>query len=277
MLRWVQSTRLAVDAFADGSTVLAWASRLEDGAAVAGARVRITGADADLGSGTADSDGLVRMRPLEGERRREFERGEALLVVEDGADRAFLRVDPWVPDRTPEPRPAALAGLRRPRPLPSRREGCDQGLPPPLRHGGRRRRGAPARCRGIRRLVADAANGEEVLDGSWTVDDYGAFGGEIALPADIAVGPAILQMRLEGGTGLSSELAEAQFVHELHVAEFRRPEFEVSVSASRPRSCWGCTGVFEAGARYFAAARSAAPTCAGAFPAEAASYSPPGW
>ena len=77
MSAWVQATRIGLDAFADGETLLAWTSDLANGRPLADVELALGGA-----RGRTQTNGLARLG---------LERAAApLLVARRGADLAIL-------------------------------------------------------------------------------------------------------------------------------------------------------------------------------------------
>ncbi len=273
VVRWVQSTRLAVDAFADGREILAWVTDLRDGTSVDGATIRVLDGANALVEGSSGSDGLARLATLPVSQQRALERSEAIMVAGAGADSAFLRVDPWF--------------LSEREPTNSLRWHVfdDRGLYRPGEtstiHGYLRRYGTGPEG-DLERLpdgLGDvdwtlmSANGEEVESGTWAIDEFGSFGGAISMPADITVGMAVLRLALPSGAGFEGD----GYGHPLRVAEFRRPEFEVSVEAEQAEVVLGGTGVFEASASYFAGGALPGADVRWTVSGSPTNYSPPGW
>ena len=197
---WVQATRLGVSAAREAKEALAWVTRLEDGAPVAGATVRFLGGQ----SQRTDDSGLATL-PLEG--RRE------LLLASEGRDTVLL------PGYWNSSNPGAQLRwftcddrhLYRPKESVKvkgwvrRYDAAEGGDVLPL--------GIPPR--GDWRVLD--ARGREVAKGRAEFDAWGGFSLSFELPDTIHVGQARLTF-------------DAGHTHRFQVAEFRRPEFEVQAS-----------------------------------------------
>lgn len=215
---WVQRTNLGVDALADAEQLVVWTTDLRTGAPVAGARVAVDGADL---AATTGADGLASIRP---------QSGPAHLVVTSGDDSAILPT--W---ETSYRSFEARTDVARWHVL------DDRGLYRP---------GETAHVKGwVRRLTLSAdARLAPIDDGAtvaWTAHD--AFGNEIAtgvapvnrlggfdlaveIPVEASLGEGWLQLRLDGASGLDGN----DHHHRVRLAEFRRPEFEVTARAESP-------------------------------------------
>jgi uncharacterized protein YfaS (alpha-2-macroglobulin family) len=221
---WVQSTRLGLDAQRDAADLLAWVTRLEDGAPVQGAQVRL------LPGGPAaatDAGGVAQLRLANRAR---------LLLATHAGDSTFFEggFDPYTV--TEQLRWFTFDDRHLYRPGEDVRvKGWVRRLDPgeggdvlPL-----------GQARGSGYVVHDA-RGQELKKGAVQFDELGGFDLVFELPDTIHVGPVTVQFDLG-------------HVHQVRVAEFRRPEFEVSVApgASGPYLA-GEQAVVTATASYFA-------------------------
>jgi alpha-2-macroglobulin len=258
---WVQSSRIGLDAFADTTTLVAWATALIDGAPMGGVDVRVLPAGT---AATTGGDGLARLK-LE-------EKPGLLLVARRGDDAAILpqSLYSW----------GGNEGWRR-RP----QEGQvrfnvfdDRQLYRP---------GEEVHVKGwVRRLGAGPAGDVGPVEGGsrkveWTLRDshrnrvasgvapLGALGGfdlGVKLPRTMNLGGAALDLVLDGKRGY----------HSFQVQEFRRPEFEVKAQPSEGPHLVGGGADVTVSAAYFAGGGLAAAPVRWRVVAEPGHFSPPG-
>ncbi len=237
---WVQSTRLGLDAFADDEALVAWASSLADGHALADVAVSL------LPGASARTDGLGLARLALGNTPA------PLLVARLGRDVAFLPAQTswWAPGTGWRKR--SSGGLRF----------CvldDRGMYRP---------GEEVRVKGwLRRLGAGPrgdvepppdgigpiawtlrdARGNEAGKGSAPLGGLGAFDLTLKLPATMALGSAQLQLDAGG-----APIEGGRYLHRFEVQEFRRPEFEVAAAASEGPFTIGTHATVTVSAAYYA-------------------------
>lgn len=247
---WVQATRLGVDTVADAIALRAWVTDLATGAPIVGATATLGDASA-----TTAEDGTCAL-PLS---------PQSLLAVQLDGDVALLP-----------------AGGRRPWGLGGRLTvGAawllfdDRGLYRPgeqvrLKGWIRRLTGGPAgdvasadRTKPVAWMAQDAL-GNEIASGVAPIDDLGGFDITVDLPETVNLGDA------------SIALDEHRY-HEFRIAEFRRPEYEVSVSIDPDRAIAGDTVTASALAVYYAGGPLRAASVNWSVTATAARYAPPGW
>ncbi len=225
VLAWIQVTELAVDAVADGESLLAWVSKLSDGKPVAGAALRL---HPEGSTGTSDATGLAQLAPPEGQKPGR------LLAARVGADVVIL----------PENRYywGGSSWMRRDRPGPTLRWYVfdDRKLYKPkeevrvkgwlrlvdLGRGGGIR-GLPASGSSLRYEVREA-RGNKVAEGTAQVGALGGFDLSFKLPDTVNLGHASITLTASGSGASSGET----HYHSFRVEEFRRPEFEVSSNVS---------------------------------------------
>ncbi len=246
--RWVQATKLGLSAFNDSEGTLVWVNQLADGQPVSGAAV----SNSNGMSATTNADGLATLSSA-GNAPFESERGAGAmathLVAQKGADVALL--------------PGGFAdwASRSPGEQLSWYFFTDRGLYKPgeeVHIKGLVRDFDPGKGGDVAALaggptevgyVLTASNGQEIARGTLPVGTFGGFDGVLALPEDIELGYAQLQLSATGG-----EMPETgrEFGATINVAEFRRPEFEVKVESEEPYYFIGDQGVVSAQASYYA-------------------------
>ena len=221
-ITWAQVTQIALDAFVDGTEMLVWANSLVDGSPLAGVELSL------LPSGvtaTTDDTGIATLQ-LEG--------ADNMLVARRGRDVAFL------PERFYDPR--GRGGWQR-------REEIDR-----LRwfvFDDRRmyRPGEEVHVKGWTRRIGGGKGGDleglrgaadrisyeligprgnQILNGVLESSLLGGFNLAFTLPEEMNLGSARLRLHADGIGRLSGR----DHHHFFQVQEFRRPEFEVSASAS---------------------------------------------
>ncbi len=220
MRAWVQSTRLGLDAFADGESLLAWATALADGRPLDGVALSLGGAEA-----RTDASGLARLALPD--------TAAPVLVARAGADVAMLPAETsWWNEG---------AGYRR---VPFRdalrwfvfddRRMYRPGEEARVKGWMRRVGGGPtgdvgAVPSGLDRVAWTLrdSRGNDVAKGEAPLSGTAAFDLALKLPTTTNLGTASLELQAPGAT-----LDGSVHVHGLEVQEFRRPEFEVKAQAS---------------------------------------------
>ena len=219
---WVQSTRLGLDAFADGETLLAWTTSLADGRPVEGAAVSLSGPGAPSRS---DASGLARLALPD--------TSAPLVVARLGRDVAILPSSSgWWSEGQGFRRSAYHDTLRW-------FVFDDRKTYKP---------GEEARLKGWVRRVGSGPSGDvrsapEALDRvTWTLRDSrgneigkgearlspaGAFDLSLKLPPTVNLGTTAVALEARGAA-----IDGASYQHTIEVQEFRRPEFEVKAQAS---------------------------------------------
>lgn len=242
---WVQSTRIGLDAVVDDQSMTASATSLIDGHPLGGVELSLT--DSTARATSADSGLATLDLPRAGAPHR-------LLVARHGDDVAFLPQssywwgsgDAWVRS----PRVNALRwfvfddrGIYKPkesmhfkgwmRVIGAGPKGEVQGL-----------NGA---VKTVRYRVVDS-RGNEVAKGDAPVGAAGGFSGVVTLPDTMNLGTASLELSALNAAGL----AGTKSTHRFQVEEFRRPEFEVSASATPGPYFIGSHAVVSTEAKYYA-------------------------
>ncbi len=231
---WIQSTSMGLDAFVDDEALLAWATSLTDGRPVSGATVELVPGAASARTG---ADGLATL-PLS-------ESASGLLVARLGDDVAFLPEQPfgWSGSgwrrhpRTDELRFYVFDDRRMYRP------GETVNVKGWSRRLGAGPRGdyRPADVQQASFVLHDS-RGNEVTKGDAPLDALGGFELRLELPGTMNLGTASLQLSAGG----------AVHQHTFEVQEFRRPEYEVTASASEGPHFVGGHATVTATAAYYA-------------------------
>ena len=254
---WVQATHIGVDSLVDATTLRAWVTDLSTG-------VPLAGATATLGTASAVSgeDGTCVL-PL-------FDVPELLLAVRLEKDLALLPFDGW------------RGGWRR-------REVTDSAAWLVFDDRGLYRPGEQVRLKGWLRTLtggpagdvapapssleavtwtAGDALGNEIASGTACLDGLGGFDITVDLPETVNLGDARVEL-----DGLGTE----RWRHKFRIAEFRRPEYEVSASIAPDRAIAGETVTGSVRAAYYAGGPLRAAPVDWAVTGTPARYSPPGW
>jgi uncharacterized protein YfaS (alpha-2-macroglobulin family) len=268
---WIESTRIGLDAFADGGRLLAWTNALADGAPLGGVEVSLVGRNAPLATKTTDDAGIATLT-LPDDRA-------SLLVARQGADVAILPADasPW-----------GDSGWARSSPSDSLRWYVfdDRGIYRPgeqvsvkgwIRRIGAGPQGDVGPLMGAAELVRYRlldSRGNELLKGSSNLNALGGFTMAFTLTESMNLGPAGLELTAEGGSGGVDNL---QTYHQFQVQEFRRPEFEVKTTASEGLHLVGDSATVEVSANYYAGGGLPDAEVTWNVRQAPGQYSPPGW
>ncbi|MFN0108326.1 MAG: Ig-like domain-containing protein [Blastocatellia bacterium] len=273
IILWVQATQIGLDAFADQTELVGWATSLKDGKPIAGAQLELLGnvgaESGRQGAATTAADGLAKLAlPASGSQK--------MLVARQGSDVAFLPESPhwWEGAQSSWNRRAAQDSLLW-HVFDDRamyRPGEEVHIKGWLRRVSGGKLGDVGLAAGIRNVgyVLHDSQGNEVLKGSMRVNALGGFDAAFKLPATMNLGHSYLALKAEGaGT------AGYDHNHHLQVQEFRRPEYEVKVSVSNgPHLVRGSATVTAAASYYAGGALSNAETT-WSVTAKSTNYTPP--
>jgi hypothetical protein len=260
---WVQATRIGITAYTDGSRMTAWASSLTDGQPLPGVEFRL------LPAGTTGRTGADGLAALALPRQRE---GEPFLVARLGSDVAILAPGMgragwgrWIArDTLPVGMWHSFTDRNLYRPGETVRF---KGWLRWLRPGVDGQLTLPAQGE-VSYTVRDP-RGEELAKGTARLTALGGFDGSFALPRGANLGGAYITVRAPG--------ARAEHMIPLVVQEFRRPEYEVSVTADPgPHFIGGGTEVV-ARASYFSGGGLAGAPVSWQVTSAPGFYDPPGW
>lgn len=240
ILTWVQVTDLSLHASWDDQSMLAWAAKLADGAPVEDVQVRIVGRD-DPATPTG-KDGVAKL-PLDPPADRDSDAAtkeapravDSVLVAQKGQDSAML------PERI-----YAYNAEEASRWSPKERNDSllwhifdDRGMYQPgetvhvkgwVRYARVQRDDAirTAHDANVRYTVEDP-RGNTLHEGTFTLNENGAFDLSFDLPDDTNLGHALLNLRVDGA---KVQKSMQHISHRFQIQEFKRPEFEVSVDKS---------------------------------------------
>ncbi|HEX8208854.1 MAG TPA: Ig-like domain-containing protein [Longimicrobium sp.] len=261
---WVQSTRIGLAAFGDATDLTAWASSLVDGRPLPGVEVRLHPAGT---AATTGADGLATMALPAATGR------EAFIVARSGGDVALLAPGMgnagWV-HLARQPEHARVSWYTF----------TDRNLYRP---------GETVRFKGWARRMSFGKNGVIALPGRGTVDyqvrdsrgneiakgtaqltELGGFDASFVVPQGANLGHASIQVSLAGSPNDSHGFS-------FLMQEFRRPEYEVSVTADEgPHFVGGGTEVV-ARASYFSGGGLPGAPVEWSVTATPGFFSPPGW
>jgi alpha-2-macroglobulin len=215
---WVQRTEIGLDAFVDDTDFVAWATSLRDGTPLADVKLTLV----PYGTGTTGADGTARLalKELSGKATPN------LLLAQRGNDMAILAEDEqegtWHRKAVSEELRWYVfddRGLYRP--------GEEIHVKGWLRHIRNTKDGdvgLPAEAANKIAYILKDPQSNEVSKGSVSINPFGGFDFALKLPATMNLGEAYFDLKAEG----NGELYVRGFIHRFRVAEFRRPEFEVS-------------------------------------------------
>ncbi|MBC8503639.1 MAG: hypothetical protein H8D34_02205, partial [Chloroflexi bacterium] len=221
---WVQVTQIGLDAFADHSEMVVWASALQDGAPLSGVSITSDAADVEAGAFGAltGENGIAKFEiPVS---------GATYLVASLGEDQALLPRSTYYWGGDSWYRRTVYDDLRwyvfDDRQM--YKPGEEVHLKGWLRRVGGKQDGDVG-------LVGDSVSsvnymltgpqGNEIASGAAEVNALGGFDFAITLPDNTNLGYAQLQLYALGNL---DNLTSTEYYHSLQIQEFRRPEFEVS-------------------------------------------------
>lgn len=240
VIKWVQATRIGLDAFVDATRLIAWATALDDGRPLGGIEVELVPGGPRAVTGP---DGLATLT---------LGAPATALLARKGNDVALLpaRTSWW--DQTGWQRGPGQdqlrwlvfddRGLYRP--------GEDARVKGWVRLIGHDPSGdveaAPAAVQSVTYVLRDS-QGNEVAKGTAPVGALGGFDLALTLPPTMNLGPAFLEV-----STTAPGIALTAHGHAIQVQEFRRPEFEVGAQASPGPHFVGGKAVTTVRAAYFA-------------------------
>jgi alpha-2-macroglobulin len=226
---WIQATNIGLDAFADQSNLLGWATSLKDGKPLGNIEMAIANYKAvEQSDAKTGANGLASFAlPNSG--------GKKMLIARNGKDVAFLPEDlGWWDDGNHSGwRKQAAGDVLRWHVFDDRgmyRPGEEARVKGWLRAVGNHPKGdvaMAAGATGVNYVLRDS-RGNEILKGSTGVNASGGFDAAFKLPPTMNLGNAYLMLTADGGVNAQNN----QHPHIIRVQEFRRPEYEVKTTAS---------------------------------------------
>jgi uncharacterized protein YfaS (alpha-2-macroglobulin family) len=269
VVSWAQATRIGLDAFADHERLVAFATRLADGAPLPGVQLQLLPGGIKAATG---ADGLADFALTT--------KGNRVLLATQGEDRAFLpeQVGGWygVNDESGWRRTPLAAELlwhvfddrQMYRPGETARiKGWLRARSPGLRGG----LNLPTQAAKTIRYTLHDSQGNKLLTGTRPVNALGGFDLTLTLPKTPNLGHAQLELEVIAGT-----MKGQQSGHTIQIQEFRRPEYEVKARASEGPHLVGGHADLTVSAQYFAGGALANAETHWAVSATPGSYSPPG-
>jgi hypothetical protein len=247
---WIQATNIGLDAFADRTDLLGWATSLKDGKPLGDVEMSIAdfGGIAQAG-GRTGANGLAKLQlPDIG--------GRKMLIARKGKDTAILPEDLSWWDRADQSswkkQPMAAdvlkwhvfddRGMYRPG-----EEVHIKGWLRKVSAGPQGDVGLATGAGSVNYTLKDS-RGNEVLKGAARVNAAGGFDAAFKLPATMNLGYSPLTLTAEGN--LAAQRVEHQ--HSIRVQEFRRPEYEVKTTASEGPHFVGAHAMLAVAANYYA-------------------------
>lgn len=275
---WVQCTNIGLDAFTDGSSTVAMATRLDTGEPIHGAQI----SKGQLSSST-DKNGIARF---------EFKQAadDSPLICKSGSDQTFL-ADLWAGGEPPAPGSSSEPDQHiRGNDTLRWYTVTDRNLYRPAEKvqlkGWFRFFGSGAK--GDLSLVANSVddieykindgNGLEIGKGTVKPDELGGFNFSFDIPKNANLGDAIVNLQARrAGKPLSEEYG-AWSQCNFKIEEFRRPEFELTLKSSAGNSLQlGEATNITASANYFAGGPLAEAAITWSVRTQSSNYDPPGW
>ncbi|HKE19873.1 MAG TPA: Ig-like domain-containing protein, partial [Kofleriaceae bacterium] len=261
---WVEATEIALDAFVDSGELLAWATRLKDGAPMEGVEVALQGT-----RGATGARGTAALALPEKSRARQ------MLIGRKGDDVAFLpentyawsEVGGWrkqkqdaqlswfVYDDRAMYRPGEEVHLKGWLRVLDTGEGGD--------------------VMGLAGQVDDVSykvigpRGNDLTSGKAQVSALGGFDAAFTLPTTPNLGAARVEFSARGKKA-------GAFTHAFQIQEFRRPEYEVSATASEGPHLVGRGADIAVKAAYYAGGGLASADVVWQVSSSPTSFTPPG-
>ncbi len=239
---WAQRTSLGLAAWADAATMVGWVNELSTGAPISGASLTLEPTGPRL---ETDAQGLARgALPASGS-------GPQVLIARRGEDSALLALDGGYRDDASwlrqEPSDSLSWFVFDDRKM--YKPGEEVRIKGWLRRVGAGPQGDLGLAETVRglRWVLNDARGAEISKGTAALSARGGFDLRLALPDTINLGSAWVQLSVDGG-GFDQDATS----HSFEVQEFRRPEYEVSASASPGPHMLGERATATVSARYYA-------------------------
>ncbi|HMV85460.1 MAG TPA: alpha-2-macroglobulin family protein [Blastocatellia bacterium] len=228
---WLQATQIGLDAFADYSDLVGWATSLKDGKPASGVEMSlaVAAASGQEASATTGNDGVARFA-------LPANPGQKLLIARKGEDVAILPESPyWWEGNQSQWQKRSVNDWLTWHVLDDRamyRPGEEVHVKGWLRRIGGGKSGdvglATELVKSVSYVLYDS-RGNEVTKGSLRVNALGGFDTKFKLPPTMNLGHANMTFFADG---VPNNFAGFQVNHAFQVQEFRRPEYEVKVAAA---------------------------------------------
>lgn len=251
--RWIQSTGIALDALADGDSLVVWANSLKDGSPLAGVSLDLI-EEASAGRSVL---GRPALTSSEGTARIELPASEVdkILIARSGEDSAILAQEVYQWGLWSNATKSSKRDDLRWHVIDDRsiyRPGEEAHFKGWVRRSDSSPLGDIGLARDLNRrieyLLSDS-QGNQLAAGSAGLTPLGGFDLAVKLPPNVNLGTATLKLTAGGD---EARLSGLEHEHRFTIQEFRRPEFEVRVKAGEgPHFVGGHTEV-EIEAGYFA-------------------------
>jgi uncharacterized protein YfaS (alpha-2-macroglobulin family) len=263
---WVQVTHIGLDAFADHSQMVAWATNLADGAPLNGVNLTLGSVNA-----TTAADGTARL---------ELPGSSILLIGQQGEDIAILPrstyywgTEGWTPQPISDELRWYLFDDRQ-----MYRPGEELHLKGWLRRIGGRQTGDVSLLNGavtsVNYQVIDPL-GNELLTGTAPVSALDGFDLAFIIPDNANLGSAYINFTASGNTGSLNGVSAG---HSFQIQEFRRPEFEVTARNETAGPYFVGEGATVAvSAQYYAGGPLPNAETTWTVTSSPSSYAPPNW
>ncbi|HEU0177683.1 MAG TPA: Ig-like domain-containing protein, partial [Blastocatellia bacterium] len=250
---WIQATEIGLDAFADQTQLLGWATSLKDGKPISGARLELLeeapgGKAIDGAASQTGADGLARIA-------LPSKSGRKVLVARHGDDAALAPENQgwWTESGGWTKRP--LVDALRWHVFDDRaiyRPGEEVHIKGWLRRVGGGPRGDVASAQTLVKQLSYTlkdSRDNEIAKGALRLNAFGGFDAIFKLPPTVNLGFARLKFKANGA---ASEIEGREYRHNFQIQEFRRPEYEVKASASNGPHFVGGHAELTATANYYA-------------------------
>jgi uncharacterized protein YfaS (alpha-2-macroglobulin family) len=246
MISWVQSTKLAVDAHVDADNLIAFVTDLETGKPLSGVELEMRPSGLKA---TSDEKGLATIA-LPAARAK----GAPRLIARKGSDVAFVtesggywnEYGNWIKAARGKNLAWYVIDDRK-----MYKPGEEVTLKGWLRTIDTSKNGDVGPIDGLGTIeykVYDSRN-NEIAKGSMGVSAVGGFDTKFTLPKTPNLGYARVELVAKGKDPWTS--AGGEYSHGFQIEEFRRPEFEVSASASQGPFLVGQAGDVTVNAKYY--------------------------
>ena len=265
---WVQVTQIGLDAFADHSEMVAWATSLTDGAPLSNVAVSLLDSDS---AATTDEAGVARFALPD--------QPASVLVGQSGDDVAMLPQSNyywndggWIRNEvSDELRWYVFDDRQMYRPS---EEVHVKGW---LRRIGAKQTGDVSLLGDSGVSVQYTVNdpqGNQLADGVIDVNELGGFDFAFTLPENANLGYANIYLSARNVAGVYN----TDYYHNFQIQEFRRPEFEVSASNEEEGPFFvGDDAVVAISAQYYAGGPLPGAETTWNVSSSASSYAPPNW